>query len=172
MSRIGKRDRIVITPTDVTVNGERTTKFLGQEIYEVGTLSQYFTEIQNKVIREYGIQPIEMQISSSKTNGHQGVLGEPSPKHGKHAWSTLVFEHNVESRCLFQVSHRSTAECAREAAAYCVEEVLLSSALRKTLVYSAARKILKNQDSLQVRQLLSNFRPMVWDPVHKTVIKR
>ena len=163
MSHITSKDYITITPTTVTVGGQKTTKFLGQEIELVETLPLDFKKIQDKVIQECGIQPIEMHVLSSKTNGHQGVFGNPSFKHGKHAWSRFVFEHDINSRWLFQVSHDSTSLCAAGGACYCIEEIRLGRGLRKTLVCSVAPKILKIQDSDILRRVyLEHWRDYLW----------
>ncbi len=151
MSHITSKDYIVITPTKVAVGGQETTKFLGQEIDLVKELPGMFEHIQDKTYKEWGIQPIEMHIVTSKTNGGQMMLGEPSPKHGTHAWSRFVFEHDIYSRWLYQISHDSISANAGCMACYCVEEMLDSPDLREELVHSAAKKLLKNQKELQER---------------------
>ena len=155
MSHITSKDYITITPTMVTVGGQETTKFLGQQIERLDKLPGMFENIQNKTYAEWGIQPIEMHIAVSKTNGAQMMLGEPSPKHGVHTWSRFVFEHDINSRWLYQVSHDSISRSARWMAYYCVEEMLHAPVLREELVHSAAKKILKNQKDLKER--FSNF---------------
>jgi len=155
MSHITSKDYITITPTNVTVGGQETAKFLGQEIDLVKELPGMFEHIQDKTYKEWGIQPIEMHIVTSKTNGGQMMLGEPSPKHGTHAWSRFVFEHDINSRWVYQISHDSISRNARWMAYYCVEEMLYAPVLREELVHSAAKKILKNQKDLKER--FSNF---------------
>ena len=151
MSHITSKDYITITPTMVTVGGQETTKFLGQQIERLDELPGMFENIQDKTYKEWGVQPIEMRIMTSKTNGLQMMLGEPSPKHGRHAWSRFVFGHDICSRWLFQISHDSISANAGGMAYYCVEEVLYSRGLREELVHSAAKKLLKNQKELQER---------------------
>lgn len=155
MSHITSKDYITITPTMVTVGGQETTKFLGQQIERLDELPGMFENIQNKTYAEWGIQPIEMHVVTSKTNGGQMMLGEPSPKHGTHAWSRFVFEHDIYSRWVYQVSHDSISRSARFMAYYCVEEMLHAPVLREELVHSAAKKILKNQKDL--KECFSNF---------------
>ena len=155
MSHITSKNYITITPTNVTVGGQETAKFLGQEIESFDELPGMFKEIQDGTYKEWGIRPIEMHIVTSKTNGNQMMLGEPSPKHGTHAWSRFVFEHDINSRWVYQISHDSISRNARWMAYYCVEEMLYAPVLREELVHSAAKKILKNQKDLKER--FSNF---------------
>lgn len=155
MSHITSKDYITITPTMVTVGGQETTKFLGQQIERLDELPGMFEHIQDKTYKEWGIQPIEMHIMTSKTNGGQMMLGEPSPKHGTHTWSRFVFEHDINSRWVYQVSHDSISRSARWMAYYCVEEMLHAPVLREELVHSAAKNILKNQKDL--KECFSNF---------------
>ena len=162
MSHITSKDYIVITPTKVAVGGQETAKFLGQEIDLVKELPGMFEHIQDKTYKEWGIQPIEMQIVTSKTNGGQMMLGEPSPKHGTHAWSRFVFEHDIYSRWVYQISHESVSRNAKYMAENCVDEMATAPCLWETLVQSAAKKILKKRKDLEER--FSNLNAAYYDP--------
>lgn len=162
MSHITSKDYITITPTNVTVGGQETAKFLGQEIESFDELPGMFKEIQDGTYKEWGIRPIEMHIVTSKTNGNQMMLGEPSPKHGTHAWSRFVFEYNIYSRWVYQISHESVSRNAKYMAENCVDEMAAAPCLWETLVQSAAKKILKKRKDLEER--FSNLNAAYYDP--------
>lgn len=120
---------LTITADDITIGGESTAEYNGNEIYNRDYCMEYVAEASKSFVNEHGASLEELHVVQANN-----VAGEPVPDaQGKYAWLRCVFNVNGErkfSRWVFQSANGSVADCGSYCAYNCGYPVRRYSSFR------------------------------------------
>lgn len=120
---------LTITAADITIGGESTAEYNGNEIYNRDYCMTCVKEVSKSFVKEYGASLEELHVVQANN-----VAGEPVPDaQGTCAWLRCVFNVNGErkvSRWVFRGANGSVADCGSFCALNCGDYVRYGSGFR------------------------------------------